>query len=1704
MKRKLALMLTVTLLAGSLDFGVLTSAADFSAGESVEMPVEEDTQEADTNVEESLPEAEEEIKDTGESLPEAEEEISETEDALPGTEDESSDTEEVKETEEEPAETDPDVLPDEKPSENVSDSAPEDVVPDSTDSDTDGSNVSEELEIGQEAETEETEELSGDFSMEAASEAKSVQLEDGSENANIASTDSGGFVWNGLSCRTNEKGEVTILSVINDVHKDGKSDRCAYVDGNIPSVINGHPVTRIENRAFADCINMMSVNIPDSVKEVGREAFAGCNSVSSIRIPDNGVVIEAGAFSECTSLTSIHIPASMVTHDYVGESPAYRGIFAGDVGLTKITFGKGITKIVRGLFLQCSGIRKIVVPDTVKNIEAYAFKSCSALTEVTLPEGLENIYNGAFSDSKLLTSMKLPSTLKFLDVGAFSGCTGLTTINIPPKMKTHDTTAANKAWPGPFNGCTSLKNVTLDNGMEEVPRGIFYAPNGIGMEEIVIPDSVKRIGYCAFCRCANLKKVTLSKKLEVIDTEAFHYCENMKLSEQNLPKTLKTIGDNAFADCVSLGNVTFPDSTEYLGISAFYNCQGLTKVNIPASVVTSGATGNGYNNGGPFADCINLKKVTFGKGIQEIPRGLFYRCTGIESIEIPSTVTTINAIAFGRCTNLQKVTIASGLKLLQNDVFFMCEKLQNITLPSSVEEIRENVFQDCKSLKWVIIPPSVKTMAWYNDITYLDEDRIFTNVPSDFAIKGFTGSLAQAYAKKFSIKFISVGSIVKTTFKVTFEKNAKDAKLASKDKTKTVKNGSTYGKLPVPTRTNYYFLGWYTTAKNDGKKVTANTKVNLKQDQKLYAHWVKADLTKAKITVKNCTWNGKPQKPKATVTFYGQTLKENTHYTVSYPSRKNIEPGKVTITIKGKGVFAKSKSKNGSFTITKANQTIRAVNEVYKATETGKTKNLSISAKENAKISLSSNFSGITAVRGKKQVILKKPGVATITIQAAATKHYKAASKKVKVTFQGHQDIKLVSNALKSSGLNRYTISSDNFNQAIRISVLGGAKYSCAVSNSGKTAAWYESGKGLMVRGQGKVVVTVTTQTSPNRVYLASKKVFTINLTGKVQNSDWIFKQDSDGKVLLVKYTGNAVNVTVPTTITIGMKRVQVKGLGDSVFEGQKIQKVVIAEEGVLTIGKKAFKNCTALKSVSLNRKTTSIGAEAFYGCKALTSIDLPDGMKEVPANLMKGCSSLSGTLYIPKNAKKIGNGAFDGCAKIRTVMVYSNVTSVEANAFRGCNNINKVYYAGPKYKWAKIKIADGNEKLTANVVFNAGGGVDSSADAKLSTDDLFQKYPEFLINVGFDKITGDLQGEMFDALSANTSATSGFGTSTYWATVKSNMLNGYADTMCNLFNKVYGTDFSDDKLKQSLAMELITETAESSMLTYGNDTLTEAYDIISNTKDLGDHFFEDGDTKYQLAMKLEGVTQYSRTELNGMLDWFYKKNDNGVSRWDTIDKTFNSADTIISAGDYLMNFLTLVTVGRDCLDRLSFRLQDDSSLKQGVELLKQYFDQPLEKLIVDYASDRCTKAVKKALTKSMTKVLDTVWTHKGYTGSCYVEIAEMIFKVTGTMIPGPTIEGYKQAWVSVSNTMTLRNSVMQLRNEITEAKKNGGVSDQQISDYELLMRTYLACLKMSGGYVASVVKNPYVMQEHLTRYDSALNYETYISGCKSNAVYGK
>ena len=65
---------------------------------------------------------------------------------------------------------------------------------------------------------------------------------------------------------------------------------------------------------------------------------------------------------------------------------------------------------------------------------------------------------------------------------------------------------------------------------------------------------------------------------------------------------------------------------------------------------------------------------------------------------------------------------------------------------------------------------------------------------------------------------------------------------------KQVAFGSAYGALPVPVRSGYNFIGWFTSA-SGGTQVTAATKLTVAQDQTVYAHWQFNSNPQATISV---------------------------------------------------------------------------------------------------------------------------------------------------------------------------------------------------------------------------------------------------------------------------------------------------------------------------------------------------------------------------------------------------------------------------------------------------------------------------------------------------------------------------------------------------------------------------------------------------------------------------------------------------------------------------------------------------------------------------------------------------------------------------------------------------------------------------------------------------------------------------------------
>lgn len=161
-------------------------------------------------------------------------------------------------------------------------------------------------------------------------------------------------------------------------------------------------VINVGNRAFAYCDGLKNVTIGNSVTTIGDYAFSHCTSLSSITIPNSVTSIGFYAFDGCYSLTSAIIPNSLTT---IGV-----GVFGNCSDLTSITIPNSVTTIDFGAFWYCSSLTSIIIPNSVTSIGAYAFDNCTNLTSVTIGKSVSTIGNYAFNTCAGLTEVYCKST----------------------------------------------------------------------------------------------------------------------------------------------------------------------------------------------------------------------------------------------------------------------------------------------------------------------------------------------------------------------------------------------------------------------------------------------------------------------------------------------------------------------------------------------------------------------------------------------------------------------------------------------------------------------------------------------------------------------------------------------------------------------------------------------------------------------------------------------------------------------------------------------------------------------------------------------------------------------------------------------------------------------------------------------------------------------------------------------------------------------------------------------------------------------------------------------------------------------------------------------------------------------------------------------------------------------------------------------
>ena len=139
-----------------------------------------------------------------------------------------------------------------------------------------------------------------------------------------------------------------------------------------------------------------------------------------------------------------------------------------------------------------------------------------------------------------------------------------------------------------------------------------------------------------------------------------------------------------------------------LGDYAFYGCSGLTSLTIPSSVTSIGNEA--------FHGCCGLTSLVIPSGVTSIGDEAFHGCCGLTSLVIPSGVTSIGDEAFYGCSGLINLTIPSSVTRIGWSAFEGCSGLTSLVIPSSVTWISGEAFSGCSGLTSLVIPSSVTSI----------------------------------------------------------------------------------------------------------------------------------------------------------------------------------------------------------------------------------------------------------------------------------------------------------------------------------------------------------------------------------------------------------------------------------------------------------------------------------------------------------------------------------------------------------------------------------------------------------------------------------------------------------------------------------------------------------------------------------------------------------------------------------------------------------------------------------------------------------------------------------------------------------------------------------------------------------------------------------------------------------------------------------
>lgn len=268
-----------------------------------------------------------------------------------------------------------------------------------------------------------------------------------------------------------------------------------------------------------------------------------------------------------------------------------------------------------------------------------------------------------------------------------------------------------------FNSFIMTKEVYLPETLKKIGECAFQ---NCAVEDIVIPQSVEEIGESAFQQ-SGLRSVTLPEGLTSLPARVFSYCG--KLEEIAIPQSVTAIGAAAFSDS-GLKSIFIHSAIESIGLSAFIGCKSLTSITVAED-------NSHYDSRDNCNALIETATNTLLKGcintvipstIRIIGIGAFQSVDGLTEIQLPDGLEEIGSMAFNVCKELKNVTIPQRVKTIGMQAFYWTA-LESIELPAGVTSIGQLAFGKCDNVTEVkshIVEPfaiNSNTFSVYNTAT---------------------------------------------------------------------------------------------------------------------------------------------------------------------------------------------------------------------------------------------------------------------------------------------------------------------------------------------------------------------------------------------------------------------------------------------------------------------------------------------------------------------------------------------------------------------------------------------------------------------------------------------------------------------------------------------------------------------------------------------------------------------------------------------------------------------------------------------------------------------------------------------------------------------------------------------------------------------------------------------------------------------------